>query len=110
MLRDVGESGLRVAVTGAAGSLGRHVVAGLCAAPEVAAVVALDRAPLPLSHAKLRCLQIDVRDPDLAHHLLDCDSVVHLAFIVERGSRDAAETESINLGGTRNVCEAAAAA
>lgn len=110
MLGDVSEPGLRVAVTGAAGSLGRHVVAGLCAAPELAAVVALDRTPLPLSHGKLRSAQIDVRDPDLVQHLVDCDSVVHLAFIVERGSRDAAETESINLGGTRNVCGAAAAA
>jgi UDP-glucose 4-epimerase len=106
----VDETGLRVAVTGAAGSLGRQVVARLCAAPEVAGVVALDRAPLPFSHAKLHAVRCDVRDPDLTHHLVDCDALVHLAFIVERGSRDAAETESINLGGTHNVCGGAAAA
>jgi nucleoside-diphosphate-sugar epimerase len=108
----VGEAGAgwRVALTGASGSLGRRVVAALCADARVASVLALDRVPFPGAHAKLESRVCDVRDPDLARHFAGCDSVVHLAFIVERGSRDAAETEAINVGGTRNVCEAAARA
>ena len=51
-----------------------------------------------------------MRDPDLAHHLEGCDTLIHLAFIVERGSRDPQLTEAINLGGTRNACQAAVAA
>jgi len=102
--------GMRVAVTGASGSLGRRVVARLCASAEVGSVLALDRTPLALEHALLESRVCDVRDTDLAEHFRGCDSVLHLAFVVERGSRDARETEAINVGGTRNVFEAAAAA
>ena len=101
---------LRVVVTGASGSLGRRVVARLCEHKGVHAVLALDRVSLPFQHPNLEARICDVRDPDLAEQLRGSDCVVHLAFIVEHGSRDAAETEAINLGGTRNVFEAAAAA
>jgi UDP-glucose 4-epimerase len=97
-------------VTGASGSLGRRVVARLCARPELDSVLALDRDPLDFQHPKLEFQTCDVRDPELARRLAGCDALVHLAFIVERGSRDADETEAINVGGTRNVFEAAAAA
>lgn len=97
-------------MTGASGSLGRRVVARLCARPQPCAVLALDRAPLDFQHAKLEFQTCDVRDPELPRYLAGCDALVHLAFIVERGSRDADETEAINVGGTRNVFEAAVAA
>ena len=102
--------GLRVTVTGASGSLGRCVVARLCESPGVDAVLALDRVSLPFQHPKLEARICDVRDPELAEQFRGSTCVVHLAFIVEHGSRDAAATEAINLGGTHNVFDAAAAA
>jgi len=97
-------------VTGASGSLGRRVIALLRDRADVAAVVGLDRAEAPPAHSKLDFRPCDVRDPELGRHFEGCDAVFHLAFIVERGSRDATQTEAINVGGTRNVFEAAAAA
>ena len=86
-------SGMRVAVTGAAGSLGRHVVARLRDHPDVATVVALDRAELPDPGPGVRFHVADVRDKDIGRHFEGCDAVLQLAFIVERGSRDPQLTE-----------------
>jgi nucleoside-diphosphate-sugar epimerase len=100
----------RIAVTGASGNLGRAVVERLLAAPEVDEVVALDRAASTVAHPKLRSLVVDVRDPALGEQLRGCSTVVHLAFVVESGSRDAAAVDAINVGGTKNVVRAALAA
>lgn len=102
--------GERVAVTGAAGHLGRAVVArllDLADRGEVEEVVALDRAPSPLRHPRLRTVVADVREPALGEHLGGCRAVVHLAFVVETGSRDPAEVQAINVGGTQAVVRAA---
>ena len=55
-------SGLRVAVTGAAGSLGRRLVARLLDDSGVERVVALDREPLKEAHPELGFRTGDVRD------------------------------------------------
>jgi len=102
---------MRVAMTGAAGSLGQAVIRALEAHPEVE-VVALDRQPLPrkAGDRPIEFHVADVRDEEIGRFFAGCDAVMHLAFIVERGSRDAAATEAINVGGSKNVFEAAAAA
>lgn len=100
----------RIAVTGSSGNLGRAVLERLLALPEVDEVVALDRAPATLTHARLRSVVADVRDPGIGEHLRGCAAVMHLAFVVESGSRDAATVDAINLGGTKNVVRAALAA
>lgn len=102
--------GRTVAVTGAAGNLGRLVVERLLASDSVARVIALDRKPPPRVDARVTFVRADVRDPELARHLAGVDAVLHLAFIVERGSRDAVLAESVNVGGTRNVAAAVVAA
>ncbi len=99
-----------VAVTGAAGNLGRLVVDRLLAAESVERVLALDRREIDRSHPKLTSAIGDVRDPALDQKLAGVDAVVHLAFIVERGSRDEKLTEEVNIGGTRNVAAAVAKA
>lgn len=99
-----------VAVTGAAGNLGRLVVDRLLAAESVDRVVAIDRRAGNRTDARLAWVAADVRDPDLARHLAGVDAVLHLAFIVERGSRDERTTEAVNVGGTRNVADAVVAA
>lgn len=101
--------GRSVAVTGAAGSLGRVLVGKLAADPAIARVVAVDRAQAAGGN-KIEVVTADVRDPELARSFAGCDTVVHLAYIVERGSRDEALVDAVNIGGTRNVAEAAAAA
>ncbi|RMH39632.1 MAG: NAD-dependent epimerase/dehydratase family protein [Deltaproteobacteria bacterium] len=100
----------RIAVTGAAGSLGRLLVDRLAREPQVEAVVAIDRVPAVYPSSKVRAVVCDVRDPAIAGALRGCDAVVHLAFIVERAPRDEALVEAVNVGGTRNVADAAIAA
>jgi len=99
-----------IAVTGAAGSLGTALLSRLGGDPEVERIVAIDRRPPSKSNRKIEYVSADVRDPKLVDVLAGCDAVVHLAFIVESGSRDAQLVESVNVGGSRNVFESAAKA
>ncbi len=99
-----------VAVTGAAGNLGRLVVDRLLAAESVERVVAIDRHAGKRVDARLSWIAADVRDVEFARHLSGVDAVLHLAFIVERGSRDQRLTEAVNVDGTRNVAAAVATA
>jgi nucleoside-diphosphate-sugar epimerase len=100
----------RVAVTGAAGRLGRVLVDRLAREPGIEQIVALDVRPAEATSPKVEVRVADVRDAALAGQLRGCDALVHLAFIVERGSRDGSTVESVNVGGTMNVIGAAAAA
>ncbi|MEX2197006.1 MAG: NAD-dependent epimerase/dehydratase family protein [Thermoleophilaceae bacterium] len=91
---------MRVAVTGAAGYLGRALVAALDD------VVAIDLRPPPAADG-VRPVTRDVRDPELAAELEGADALVHLAYVVlGRG----ANAQSVNVEGSRNVFEAAARA
>lgn len=99
----------RIAVTGASGSLGRRVVARLAAERSTEQIVALDREPFPEPPPKVAFARCDVRDAEIRRRLEGCDVLVHLAFVVERG-RDDRETAEINVGGSRNVFQAAARA
>ncbi len=97
----------RVAVTGAAGRLGRVMLDRLIRAPEIDRVVALDLRPPAAEHPKVEPVTADVRDADVGRHFAGCDALIHLAFVVERGSRDPRRTDSINVGGTENALRAA---
>lgn len=96
-----------VAVTGAAGRLGRVVLDRLIRAQEVERIVAIDLRPPDAVHAKVEPVQADVRDAAMIDHLRGCDALIHLAFVVERGSRDVVRVDSINIGGTQNTVRAA---
>lgn len=67
-----------VLVTGAAGALGRLVLAGLAAAGDVEHVVGVDRAPGPPGQPGYRTA--DLASAGLAELLEGVDTVVHLAF------------------------------
>lgn len=101
---------MKIAVTGSSGALGRIIVARLAVDPAVDSVVALDRAEPRALPGRVQFVNADVRDPDLERHLRGVDAVLHLAYIVEKGSRDPVLTEAVNVGGTMNVFAAAAAA
>lgn len=97
-------SGLTVAVTGAAGFLGRSLTPALRDDPRVARVVAIDRAPGETDGVEWR--SADVRDSAIVDLIRGADVVVHLAFVV---LGDLREAEDINVRGSANVFSATAA-
>ena len=76
-----GNSALRVAITGANGNLGRKLIAAFLAAPDIAAIYAIDRDVAGLSphDARLFPIQADLRGPGLLDALAGMDAVIHLA-------------------------------
>lgn len=98
---------MRVAVTGAAGCLGRPIVAALRADERVEQVIAVDaRRPAGEERPGVLAVERDVRDPALARDLEGADALVHLAFrVLGRG----ADADSVNVDGSRNAFAAAVA-
>lgn len=92
---------MRVLVTGAAGFLGRHLVARLRARGDT--VVAVDRAP--------GGIQADICDPAaMAAAARGCEGVIHAAALTALWSRDPGAFERVNHQGTCVVLDAAARA
>lgn len=99
-----------VAITGVGGLVGRRLVEALEADDQVERILGLDiRAPEQLQAGKLAFRKADVRDASLARAFENVDVVCHLAFQLDP-IRDEAAMHAVNVGGTRNVFEAAAAA
>ncbi len=99
-----------IVMTGAAGNLGQNLLRRLAASTQPYKLRALDVAASPNLPDGVEYHRVDVRDPDIGKYFEGCDAVLHLAFVVERGSRDPAMVDAINIGGTQNVFEAAARA
>jgi nucleoside-diphosphate-sugar epimerase len=99
--------GLKVAITGPTGDLGRALVAALERSRRVRRIVGMARRPFdPQSHGwrKTEYRQGDVRDKrSVREAVKGADVVVHLAFAIIGGGRLSHE---INVGGSRNVFEA----
>lgn len=99
----------RVLVTGAAGFIGRQLIAQLETDPAVERLVATDLRTPEGARGRAAWHRLDVRDRNLAQLLRDeaIDSVVHLASVVTPPpgmSRE--EMYSIDVGGTENVLAA----
>jgi UDP-glucose 4-epimerase len=103
-------AGLTVAVTGPTGEIGKPFIRALEQAPEVGRIVAMARRPFdPRAHGWKRTeyVQGDILDRAAVDGLVaGAEVVVHLAFIIQAG----ADSHRINVEGSRNVFEAAAAA
>jgi nucleoside-diphosphate-sugar epimerase len=101
-------AGLRVAVTGPTGDIGRSLLRALEREPGVSQVVAMARRrfnPSELALTKTEYHRGDVLDRVAVDELVsDADVVVHLAFLTVAGRE---ETDQINLDGSRTVFEAA---
>jgi UDP-glucose 4-epimerase len=103
----------RIAVTGAAGFLGRALTARLSSAPGVECVLAIDVHPNPAitqPPPNVRWATKDVREPFdglLRDHAIQ--AVVHLAYVL-RPSHDRRRVRAINVGGTENLLRACRAA
>jgi UDP-glucose 4-epimerase len=106
-----GADRLTVAITGPTGDIGRSVVRALERGPQIGRIVGMARRPFdPAEHGWKRTeyRRGDVLDRESVDGLVaGADVVVHLAFLIF-GSRD--ETREVNLRGSRNLFEAAAAA
>ncbi|HXR30449.1 MAG TPA: NAD-dependent epimerase/dehydratase family protein [Solirubrobacterales bacterium] len=102
---------LTVAVTGPTGEIGRPFISALERVPEVERVIGMARRPFDLAgHGweKTEYRRGDVLDREAVEELVEgADVVVHLAFAIVAGDRASRE---VNLSGSRNVFEAAAAA
>src|SRR5690242_9316806 len=104
---DIDRDPLRVVVTGASGNVGTSVLRALAGEPRVGEIVGLARRLPGWRPPKVRWVQADVARDDLSAHFAGADAVVHLAWLIQP-SRDDAELERVNVGGSRRVFEAAA--
>jgi len=102
---------LTVAVTGPTGEIGRAFIGALERMPEVDHVIGMARRPFDIAGQgweKTEYRRGDILDREAVERLVEgADVVVHLAFVIVAGNR---ESREINLTGSRNVFEAAAAA
>lgn len=103
-------SGLRVAVTGAAGSIGGKFVERLAASDDVDGVVAFDARPVAFDHPKIVSFQQDIRQPmaDVLR-VYGVEAFVHLAFLLRPG-RNREAVRRVNVGGTAQALRACQAA
>jgi UDP-glucose 4-epimerase len=103
--------GLTVAVTGPTGEIGQAVIAALERSREVSRILGMARRPFDPAERgfkKLSYRRGDVLDRAAVANLVkEADVVLHLAFIIMGGAK---ESREVNLEGSRNVFEAAAAA
>jgi nucleoside-diphosphate-sugar epimerase len=91
-----------VVVTGAAGAIGRRVVAALAEHPAVTQVVAVDQRPVAASGV-VRACRLDLRSATRAEWeelLTGADAVLHLAFDSDT-ERSGRRTSGANVGGSR---------
>lgn len=91
-----------VAVTGAAGYLGRALIDALCASGAVERVVGFDLVPPRFEHDRFSFEAFDVRDPGLEARLHGIDVLVHLAFVMDP-IRDEADMRDVNVNGSQNA-------
>ncbi|HWF53617.1 MAG TPA: NAD-dependent epimerase/dehydratase family protein [Solirubrobacteraceae bacterium] len=100
---------MRILVTGASGFIGAHIAARLAAAG--AEVRGFCRSEPP-PHANVAdWVAGDVTDPAaVALATVGCDAVVHTAALYSYRRSEAARMHAVNVGGTRNVLDAAARA
>ncbi|WP_147917092.1 NAD-dependent epimerase/dehydratase family protein [Ruania zhangjianzhongii] len=98
---------MRVAVTGAAGRVGRRLVEWFCERGDD--VVALDQVAVPI-HEDVSSVVADLTDADgLVTATAGCDVIVHLAAAMSWDPRESGLLHRVNVDGTWNVVNAAAA-
>ena len=100
---------MRVAVTGATGNVGTSVLAALAAEPAVTSIVGIARRAPTVALPKVEWRVADVVRDDLRPLFAGVDAVVHLTWIVQPNHREA-DLRAVNVGGSRRVHEAVAAA
>jgi UDP-glucose 4-epimerase len=101
---------MKVVVLGASGNVGSALLRALEDEPRVEDVVAVARRPpQEWSSSKTTWRSIDVATDPLEPVVRGADAVVHLAWLIQP-ARDREQTQAVNVGGSRQVMEAVAAA
>src|SRR3954468_22562684 len=101
---------MRVVVLGASGNVGTALLRALEAEPAVDEIVAAARRPPQRwESAKTTWRSVDIVADPLEPLLAGADAVVHLVWLIQP-SRDRAQTHAVNVGGSRRVMAAVAAA
>jgi nucleoside-diphosphate-sugar epimerase len=101
---------MKVVVLGASGNAGTALLRALESEPRVEEVVAAARRPPDRwASAKTVWRSLDIVADPLEPVLAGADAVVHLVWLIQP-SRDRAQTHAVNVGGSRRVMEAVAAA
>ena len=105
---------MRIGVTGITGTVGLALGDALQRDGDVDSVVGVSSHPFePADRGWTKVIHetVDVRDADaLRTALTGCDVVVHLAYALHGVTQDLEALEAVNVGGTRNAWQAAAAA
>jgi UDP-glucose 4-epimerase len=101
---------MKVVVLGASGNVGSALLRALEDEARVEDVVAVARRPpQEWSSSKTTWRSIDVATDPLEPVVRGADAVVHLAWLIQP-ARDREQTQAVNVGGSRRVMEAVAAA
>ena len=96
---------MKVGMTGISGYLGGLLAKSLVDSDAVESITGIDLKEPLFRHKKLNFVRCDVRDKTMGKALKDCDTVVHLTFIVQE-IKDKKLTYDINLNGTKNLLAA----
>ena len=101
--------GIKLAITGINGYLGKVLLPRLISDPDIDSIVGIDVTPFsdPPASEKVAFHQVDIRDPEIESLLKGCDVVLHMAFKLMRlpGAND---TDKINIDGSKHVFDLAA--
>lgn len=97
---------MKVAITGAAGYLGRQIINKLRKSPKIKSIVAVDRVKVTVTDNKVKSVICDVTSPDIVKVISGCQVVVHLAFVIGDSTNRPA-LYRVNIDGSRNVFESA---
>jgi UDP-glucose 4-epimerase len=100
---------VKVVVTGGSGQLGTVILRALVGDPDISSITSIDLRAPSATDAKIHRVAGNVCDPNIAGLFAGADVVMHLAFVVTR-TMDRAAFDAVNIGGSRNVFEAAARA
>ena len=101
---------MKIVVLGASGNVGTALLRALEAEPAIDEVVAVARRPPDRwDSTKTTWRAVDIVADPLEPVLAGADAVVHLAWLIQP-SRDRAQTHAVNVGGSRRVLAAVAAA
>lgn len=98
---------MKVAITGAAGYLGRIILKKLIKEKRVEKIVAIDRVKIPFIDKKVDSVVCDITSREILKFLKGVDAVIHLAFIIG-SSTNKPLLYRINVEGAKNVFESSA--
>lgn len=95
-----------VAVTGAGGMIGRHLLEALRSTAGEVRILLLPAEAVPDCFENAVVHRGDLRNPEELRAFIDgADTVFHLAALVGKDANDAAAAQAVNVEGTRNLVE-----